>query len=896
MSFAKVNCTPYFDRAANSHSLQIAAAGRKPTSPPQAASHENGTDQHITSSPRDGTNIVSHSTGSYPPQFTPKQKKLVPLMPKGQKETESANTSELQVSVHNVDSSSPPGATPRAADGMLTPALDEASTQLSSSSGSGKPPSLDGKSIASGTTFALDEKESLRPDDSASVKDGEDEDLFSAPGSGLPGSRMGSDDGSKAFRDQLREISRMEPARSSEPPQPNIARGGPSHGILYVPPQGPGVGAVPGSNRTLTEPEQASDYPPDPKLLEALESQKDRIMVLKLEQDFVDFVKDSSEASLVLPQLNAYHRMLAHKLAEYYMLGHIVEDSMAVQIYKTSSCRLAPPLTAVVPPSTAASTPPPTGPQMKILRRGVDGTGPTIANGSNSASKTGSENGESGNDDDRKSKYPLSREEREARYETARKRIMGASRPSDSIDEQAQKDNSRSSSTAPKKAKKKQRNPSDDDFEARSAYSAYYTTPFTPTSSQPASFGFQPTGHAQNNHYAQSNYGAQAVAHGGQQYGIPANGAWSYQTPSNTSNWLPSAQQGYDLANDFQRTLSLQQQTGSMPTNLQQPSIQSQMTTNVHSNMPYANIAQPGWQSHQAQRFPTSQASQPQSPHTSGYPPQGYSEPYRPQSAKSQSQLQDRPYAFGQLPSQTYPGRLPNSLEHPLPGSYKGKHFNPQSQSFVPNFTASPVTSTNVQSYVPGSPSVQQSVGQGYGVPGQMQRQNSFPQQQTSHALPQSAFSQQNAPVNPSPNLPIPTLAGAHRSPSFPMTHPLPQPVFPQQPSPNMPLPPKPDATPPTLGERYGGSASGAQINSVSASNTIGVPQRESTIAKWGAPPSLPAKPPPPAEPYDVMRYAQGQRQPSYGARVAGNVAGLGSSPASVGVVGSGVVQPTRKL
>ena len=46
---------------------------------------------------------------------------------------------------------------------------EDSSTQLSSSDGSGKPPSIDGKSVASATTFALDEKESLRPDDSASL-------------------------------------------------------------------------------------------------------------------------------------------------------------------------------------------------------------------------------------------------------------------------------------------------------------------------------------------------------------------------------------------------------------------------------------------------------------------------------------------------------------------------------------------------------------------------------------------------------------------------------------------------------------------------------------------------------------------------------------------------------
>lgn len=62
-----------------------------------------------------------------------------------------------------------------------------------------KPPSLDGKSIASGTTFALDEKESLRPDDSASVKAAEDDDEFSNRDSNVAGSRTGSEAAGKTM-------------------------------------------------------------------------------------------------------------------------------------------------------------------------------------------------------------------------------------------------------------------------------------------------------------------------------------------------------------------------------------------------------------------------------------------------------------------------------------------------------------------------------------------------------------------------------------------------------------------------------------------------------------------------------------------------------------------------
>ncbi|KAF5227908.1 hypothetical protein FANTH_14652 [Fusarium anthophilum] len=71
---------------------------------------------------------------------------------------------------------------------------DDSQRADSSSELGTKPPSLDGKSITSGTTFALDEKESLRPDDSASVKAAaEDDDAFSVRGSLVAGSRMGSE-------------------------------------------------------------------------------------------------------------------------------------------------------------------------------------------------------------------------------------------------------------------------------------------------------------------------------------------------------------------------------------------------------------------------------------------------------------------------------------------------------------------------------------------------------------------------------------------------------------------------------------------------------------------------------------------------------------------------------
>lgn len=177
---------------------------------------------------------------------------------------------------------------------------DDDQTQISSSST--KPASLDGKSATSGTTFALDEKESLRPDDSASVKAAEEEDSYSGPASGAPSSRVGSEAGSKAFRDQFYEISeRIGP--NVHRPFPASRRGIP--GIAEEAPQmtlSPLTSTLP-APVALQRPEAISingapfaiEYQePDEKLFEALESPKDRMFLLRLEQEVIAFVRDST--------------------------------------------------------------------------------------------------------------------------------------------------------------------------------------------------------------------------------------------------------------------------------------------------------------------------------------------------------------------------------------------------------------------------------------------------------------------------------------------------------------------------------------------------------------------------------------------------------------------------
>ena len=177
--------------------------------------------------------------------------------------------------------------------------FDDDQTQISSSST--KPASLDGKSTTSGTTFALDEKESLRPDDSASVKAADDEDFGSGPASGAQNSRVGSEAGTRPFREQYYEIN--ESIGSGPHRMPPLGR----RIITGIEEEGPQMTRSPitctlPAPTSLSRPDNVGsngpsiDYKyqePDEKLFEALESPKDRLFLLRLEQEVITFVKDS---------------------------------------------------------------------------------------------------------------------------------------------------------------------------------------------------------------------------------------------------------------------------------------------------------------------------------------------------------------------------------------------------------------------------------------------------------------------------------------------------------------------------------------------------------------------------------------------------------------------------
>ena len=179
------------------------------------------------------------------------------------------------------------------------PRLEDEKSHLSFSST--KPASVDGRSVTSGTTFAMDEKESLRPDDSASLKAAEEDDSNSGPVSGAPSSRVGSETGGRAFRDQFNEISErigpttQRPLSLGRKLMAGLAEEG-SPGLSVPLPSSipisttmPGPEAPPASGAPFVYKYQG----PDEKLIEAMDSPKDRLFLLQLEQRVISFIRDS---------------------------------------------------------------------------------------------------------------------------------------------------------------------------------------------------------------------------------------------------------------------------------------------------------------------------------------------------------------------------------------------------------------------------------------------------------------------------------------------------------------------------------------------------------------------------------------------------------------------------
>lgn len=541
---------------------------------------------------------------------------------------------------------------------------DDSQRADSSSELGTKPPSLDGKSITSGTTFALDEKESLRPDDSASVKAAaEDDDAFSIRGSLVAGSRIGSEVAARARGIPLGDI----PERRLPQQAPGIVAQGAltPQSSSSEQPAGAPLGASGSSDALGVIYRQA----PDEKLLEAMASPKDRLFLLRLEKQVIDFVQDSKEPYMDLPPSNSFCRMLTHKLADYYHMTHSFEPHVgSVRIFRTPFCRV-PTSLALINPSPSApssSTPPPAVLPKKIMRRGQDSEGGPSAGASKPASETGSDA-----KDKPAANQKLTREEREELYKLARERIFGSSE--ENVAEDGDNGISRASSVsakdkanAGKRGKTgKQRRDDSDSFDSRHHYTPYWGPQQQTWVSQP-------------------------------QYMPPPNPQYGAQAPPG------AAYQG-------QMGPAYTQQGPSYPAMPGVPGVPG-----VPPNPPYPQYSVPPYppQANQ-QRYPSS--GSPMTNYGAPVPPAGSQQPAWQPGFASPAQLQQRggtptgpqghmgiPYAFGQLPANINP-HDPKS-QHPIPGSYNRNHaFNPKTQSFVPGGGMAPVPPPQPPFTAPGS-------------------------------------------------------------------------------------------------------------------------------------------------------------------------------------------------
>ncbi|KAI9888564.1 MAG: hypothetical protein M1814_006805 [Vezdaea aestivalis] len=568
----------------------------------------------------------------------------------------------------------------------------------------GRTASLDGKSIASGMA-ALDEKESLRPDDSASLQAFEEEDGLSNAGSIAAG-------GSKAHR--IREASK----RLTQP-NSQLINGKDTTASATVQLDGQDVAStqMPCVSKTLGDPASEVILPPgyvrhdpDEKLLEALDSPKDRLFILRLEQDVIDFVRDSRDASLDLPPVNSFYRMLSHKLADYYFLTHFVDSrSTAVRLYRTPFCRLPPPLTGIANPLTMESTPPSSAPSVKIMRRVItnkDGSRETLpsssAASSDGISKPASEMGfeegidvkvevsqQSNDATSLKDKLNLSREQREAKYKEARERIFkDFEEVPPGEGEAPENETSRSSSvTGKKKLTKRQKVPKDDSFEARSKYSMVFNNHYQSLDNPgvphytafPSHMGPQNmTGHTMiSGPPYQHSQGPQADMYPyqsqwnssctGQQGGI-GFGPYKQMMPSNgypnspvmhtgPSNQFPGQQPSpadYQGGQTYSRPAMSQyhpQWSGPQFSNTYQQQSQTYLPTSLSNQMP-------------------NQMSTPiVSPDSSNFQmgamnPQQYSSPQ---------------YPFNHMPQQGQ-----GKMQHPIQGNFYRNSLNPHTHNFIP--------------------------------------------------------------------------------------------------------------------------------------------------------------------------------------------------------------------
>lgn len=136
---------------------------------------------------------------------------------------------------------------------------------------------------------------------------------------GMPGGPAGGGRGPKYYGSAPEYAPRQPRPRSSAPREPRYPRQQYDGGR----PQSAGSGA-------------SSPHPqsPDQLLRTALREPKNRLFVLRLERTILSLLRTPNEHSVELERMNSFHRLLAHKLADYYGIGHTSSADQSVLYYK----------------------------------------------------------------------------------------------------------------------------------------------------------------------------------------------------------------------------------------------------------------------------------------------------------------------------------------------------------------------------------------------------------------------------------------------------------------------------------------------------------------------------------------------------------------------------------
>ena len=561
---------------------------------------------------------------------------------------------------------------------------DDDQSHLSNSSD--KQQSFETKSMASVTTFAMDEKESIRPDDSASVRAVDDEDLAST----LSRNSTFQQESSVIMPTLRGGAGILGPPVALAPRRYPTLTNPPRFGDLEPPPipqsevnQTPPSSVIPEHQEepSIRVPPPVS---PDEKLLDALASPKDRLSILQLEERLLAFMTQANVDFIDLPPQNSYARLLAHKLADYYsLLHHINEDGTSIRIFRTAASNLPTPLTVLaqsIPVGSAQSLPN----AVKIMRRAgirprqLSTTNSTAPSSSGVPSKTTSEAGHSEEgvispteaSTPSRNKSNMTREEREAQYKAARERIFGDFQELSISENVSTGENSasmsRSSSSSGKKKARRQKTPKDDSFDSRSAFVPGYGGVHV----QPIQPAYQPQ--SQMNQMYQNQYEGSATAYAPQMdYGTtptqPYGGFDQSMSMTSPAAFGPMSPQNFNMLESWQ---NMQQQPGNGYFNYPQP--QSGYQQNIPQMMQQMNnqfIQQP-----------------PNMQQQGGWTNSQYPNPYQPQTSPAQpppnwTTFQPQPY--GQMPNQ-FPIAQPMSPQGQIPGNYNRSLFNPQTRSFIP--------------------------------------------------------------------------------------------------------------------------------------------------------------------------------------------------------------------